>query len=32
MNLFRPYLQMGDDYLSGPSEVQREKEEEVERL
>ncbi|HZB83607.1 MAG TPA: slipin family protein [Rubrobacteraceae bacterium] len=33
MDLFRPYLKMGDGYLpSGPSEVQREKEEEAERL
>jgi regulator of protease activity HflC (stomatin/prohibitin superfamily) len=33
MDLFRPYLNMGDGYLpSGPSEVQREKEEEAERL
>ena len=33
MDLFRPYLKMGDGYLpSGPSEVQREREEEVERL
>ena len=33
MDLFRPYLKMGDGYLpSEPSEVQREREEEVERL
>src|ERR687886_512497 len=33
MDLFRPYLQMADGHLtSGPSEVQREKEEEAERL
>ena len=33
MDLFRPYLNMGDGYLpSGSSEVQREKEEEAERL
>jgi regulator of protease activity HflC (stomatin/prohibitin superfamily) len=33
MDLFRPYLKMGDGYLpSGPSEVQRENEEEAERL
>jgi len=33
MDLFRPYLKMGDGHLpSEPSEVQREREEEVERL
>src|SRR5919202_1272756 len=33
IDLFRPYLQLGNGHLpSGPSEVQREKEEEAERL